>query len=85
MAGDFNDWRNHLSKPLLEELGIEEAFYTVEGRYARSFPAIKPSLRMDRIYFRGMRVHDVQCLQGNPWRMLSDHVPLYASFELNTK
>jgi endonuclease/exonuclease/phosphatase family metal-dependent hydrolase len=81
IAGDFNDWRNHLSKPLAE-LGIEEAFYKVEGQHARSFPSIKPSLCVDRVYFRGMKVREVQCLQGKPWRMLSDHVPLYASFEL---
>lgn len=82
MAGDFNDWRNHLSKPLADELGIKEAFYSVEGQHARSFPAIKPSLCIDRVYFRGMNVLDVQCLQGKPWRMLSDHVPLYARFDL---
>ncbi len=82
MAGDFNDWRNHLSSPLAEELGVEEAFYSVEGHHARSFPAIKPALCVDRVYFRGMNVRDVQCLQGKPWRMLSDHVPLYASFDL---
>lgn len=82
MAGDFNDWRIALSKPLAEELGIEEAFFTVEGEHARSFPAIRPSLRVDRIYFRGLQVKEVRCLQGKPWRMLSDHIPLYASFTL---
>ncbi len=81
MAGDFNDWRRHVSKPLAEELGIGEAFFSFKGQHARSFPAIKPALCVDRIYFRGMRVVDVQCLQGKPWRMLSDHVPLLARFE----
>jgi endonuclease/exonuclease/phosphatase family metal-dependent hydrolase len=85
MAGDFNDWRHALSEPLAEELGIEEAFYTVEGHHARSFPAIRPALCVDRVYFRGMAVREVQCLQGKPWRMLSDHVPLYASFELDER
>ncbi|KTD17367.1 endonuclease/exonuclease/phosphatase family protein [Legionella jordanis] len=83
MAGDFNDWRHHLSKPLAEELGIHEAFFRLEGQHARSFPAIKPAFCVDRIYFRGMEVADVQCLQGKPWRLLSDHVPLLARFELN--
>jgi len=82
MAGDFNDWRMHLSKPLADELGIEEAFFSLEGQHARSFPAIRPSLRVDRVYFRGMDVCEVQCLQGKPWRMLSDHVPLFARFSL---
>jgi endonuclease/exonuclease/phosphatase family metal-dependent hydrolase len=82
MAGDFNDWRMDLSKPLQQELGIEEAFFSVEGQHARSFPAIRPSLCIDRVYFRGVKVKDVQCLQGKPWRMLSDHIPLYAQFTL---
>lgn len=82
MAGDFNDWRTVLSKPLMEHLGIEEAFVAVEGQHARSFPAIKPALCVDRVYFRGMNVREVACLQGKPWRLLSDHLPLYACFEL---
>ncbi|MCA0403947.1 MAG: endonuclease/exonuclease/phosphatase family protein [Proteobacteria bacterium] len=82
IAGDFNDWRHHLSKPLFEELGIHEAFYSLEGKHARSFPAIKPTLCVDRIYYRGLNVVDVQCLQGKPWRTLSDHLPLLARFEL---
>lgn len=85
MAGDFNDWRNHLSTPLAEELGVEEAFYSLEGHHARSFPAIRPALCVDRVYFRGMKVREVRCLQGKPWRMLSDHIPLYASFDLLNK
>lgn len=82
MAGDFNDWRTIISKTLADDLNIEEAFVAVEGQHARSFPAIRPSLRVDRVYFRGMIVHDVACFQGKPWRMLSDHLPLYARFTL---
>ncbi|TAL62477.1 MAG: EEP domain-containing protein [Legionella sp.] len=83
MAGDFNDWRTIISKPLFEDLNIEEAFVALEGQHARSFPAIRPALCVDRVYFRGMKVQDVACLQGKPWRMLSDHLPLYACFELS--
>ena len=82
MAGDFNDWRTLLSRPLKDNLGLEEAFVTVEGQHARSFPAIKPALCVDRVYFRGMQVEEVACLQGKPWRMLSDHLPLFARFTL---
>jgi endonuclease/exonuclease/phosphatase family metal-dependent hydrolase len=82
MAGDFNDWRTLISKPFAEDLGIEEAFVTVEGRHARSFPAIRPALCVDRVYFRGMKVDAVACLHGRPWRMLSDHLPLFARFTL---
>lgn len=82
MAGDFNDWRTIISKTLSDELGVEEAFVTKEGQHAKSFPAIRPALCVDRVYFRGMEVVDVACLQGKPWRMLSDHLPLFARFKL---
>lgn len=82
MAGDFNDWRIHLTKLLAEELNIKEAFYATDGQHARSFPAIRPSLCMDRVYYRGMVVSEVCCLQGKPWSMLSDHVPLFARLTL---
>jgi endonuclease/exonuclease/phosphatase family metal-dependent hydrolase len=82
MCGDFNDWRTVITQPLFDNLGIQEAFVSLEGRHARSFPAIRPALCVDRIYFRGMKVQDVACLGGKPWRMLSDHLPLYARFDL---
>lgn len=83
MAGDFNDWRNLISKLFAHDLGIKEAFVTLEGQHARSFPAIKPTLCVDRVYFRGMQVEEVACLQGKPWRLLSDHLPLFARFTLD--
>jgi len=82
MAGDFNDWRMQLSGLLKDELNVDEAFLSAGGQHARSFPALKPTLCVDRIYFRGLRVIEVQCLQGKPWRTLSDHLPLWARFEL---
>lgn len=82
MAGDFNDWQLHLSELLHKELGIHEAFFSLEGQHARSFPAISPAFCVDRIYFRGLRVCHVECLRDKPWRLLSDHVPLMAHFEL---
>ncbi len=84
MAGDFNDWRNVLSPSLAEDLNVEEAFVSVKGQHARSFPAIRPALCVDRVYFRGMEVQEVACLQGKPWRMLSDHLPLYARFTISS-
>lgn len=82
MAGDFNDWRLDISQPLANELGVQEAFYQLNGQHARSFPALKPTLCVDRIYSRGINVQSAQCLQGKPWRTLSDHLPLAAQFDL---
>lgn len=82
MAGDFNDWRLDLSQPLVEELGIQEAFQCLEGQHARTFPALKPALSIDRIYFRGIKVAGAKCFSGKPWRTLSDHLPLFAKFSV---
>jgi endonuclease/exonuclease/phosphatase family metal-dependent hydrolase len=73
IAGDSNDWRNHLSRPFTEHLGVQE----VMGA-ARTFPALVPWLRMDRIYQRGFQVQEARVLRGPGWSQLSDHAPLVA-------
>jgi endonuclease/exonuclease/phosphatase family metal-dependent hydrolase len=51
-------------------------------RAARTFPALIPWLRMDRIYVRGFDVAAVQVLGGPRWARLSDHSPLVADLYL---
>ncbi len=51
-------------------------------RAARTFPALVPWLRMDRIYQRGFAVHHAQVLGGPAWARLSDHSPLVADVEI---
>lgn len=48
----------------------------------RTFPAVFPWLRLDRIYQRGFAVRKARVLQGDPWRRISDHAPLFAELEL---
>ena len=48
----------------------------------RTFPAVFPWLRLDRIYQRGFAVRKARVLQGVPWKQISDHAPLYAELEL---
>ncbi len=52
------------------------------SRPPRTFPAIFPWLRLDRIYQRGFSVRQASVLHGRPWTRLSDHVPLLAELEL---
>lgn len=82
IAGDFNDWRKEASDYLEVGLGVQEVFKERLGHYAKTFPAIRPTFGMDRIYYRGVELIEGTCLQGNPWRTLSDHLPLYAEFSL---
>ncbi|WP_051304827.1 endonuclease/exonuclease/phosphatase family protein [Chitinilyticum litopenaei] len=78
LAGDFNDWQHEASTILQRELGLHEAFETLHGRPAKSFPARLPLLNLDRIYTRGFAIETAEVLLGQPWRSMSDHAPLLA-------
>ena len=80
IAGDFNDWRNHADDCLTEQLGVTEAFVSIRGRPARSFPSTLPVLRLDRIYVRGLTPLHAQVPHGRAWARMSDHLPLIAEF-----
>jgi endonuclease/exonuclease/phosphatase family metal-dependent hydrolase len=76
VAGDFNDWRQRAGPVLQNGAGLHEAFQQTLGKSARSFPAILPTLRLDRIYARNVVTRGPQVLSRRPWSHLSDHVPL---------
>jgi endonuclease/exonuclease/phosphatase family metal-dependent hydrolase len=82
IAGDFNDWMVRANHYLQRELGISEVFKSHSGRYARSFPAWMPFLKMDRIYSRGLKITSYHQHKGPQWKKLSDHTPLCAEFQL---
>jgi endonuclease/exonuclease/phosphatase family metal-dependent hydrolase len=78
IAGDFNDWRIRVTRPLQRLSEVREVFLELHGAHARTFPSWMPALRLDRIYCRGLRAAEALCLTGRPWSQLSDHVALYA-------
>ena len=80
IAGDFNDWRHRARHLLQQTLGLQEAHDVHFGRYARTFPAKRPLLATDRIYYRGLICEQASVLRGTPWIHLSDHLPLMATF-----
>ncbi|HEX8957459.1 MAG TPA: endonuclease/exonuclease/phosphatase family protein [Burkholderiaceae bacterium] len=83
IAGDFNDWGNRLGGDLRQYLGVVEVFDSVEDPAqqvpARTFPALIPWLRLDRIYVRGFAVQTAEVLHGAQWARLSDHAPIVAT------
>jgi endonuclease/exonuclease/phosphatase family metal-dependent hydrolase len=83
IAGDFNDWLGRAERHFTQYLDVHEVFKTTTGNYARTFPARLPLLSMDRIYTRGLDLVGCKRLHGNPWRKLSDHIPLLAEFKFN--
>jgi endonuclease/exonuclease/phosphatase family metal-dependent hydrolase len=48
----------------------------------RTFPAVFPWFRLDRIYQRGFAVRSARVLRGRAWAKLSDHAPLLTELEL---
>lgn len=83
IAGDFNDWNNHANTLLAQQLGLTEAFTSLTGNPARSFPSKLPVLRLDRIYVRGFAVAGGEVHCGKPWSSISDHAALTAELHLS--
>ena len=48
----------------------------------RTFPAVFPWFRLDRIYQRGFAVRSARVLRGREWARLSDHSPLLAELDV---
>lgn len=82
LAGDFNDWNEQVSRYLASDLELHEVFQSMQGHYARTYPSWRPFLPVDRIYYRGVKPVECDCLVYHPWYSLSDHAPLYAKFEI---
>lgn len=78
IAGDFNDWRNHLGAVLAEAIDVQDVFQQRDGKPARSFPVGRPLFRLDRIYVRGFETLQCQVHSGAAWRHISDHAALSA-------
>jgi endonuclease/exonuclease/phosphatase family metal-dependent hydrolase len=75
VAGDFNDWRVRVHPHLVHEGGFTEIHSAATGRPARTFPALAPAFRLDRIYVRDLRQRPV-AIRARDWSKLSDHLPL---------
>jgi endonuclease/exonuclease/phosphatase family metal-dependent hydrolase len=82
IAGDFNDWRSKADHALREDLGVIDVFSQARGKPARTFPAVLPMFRLDRIYTRGLKLVDTDVHYAYPLARLSDHAALAATFEL---
>lgn len=82
VAGDFNDWLEKATPILAREMGLHEAFRELQSAHARTFPSWLPVLKLDRIYYRGLRAREALCFTGQPWNELSDHAAVYAELLL---
>ena len=77
-AGDMNDVWGRLGRRLLEPAGFQCGCGSI-----RTFPALLPLRPLDRIYFRGRLALDrAYAARIATARQASDHLPLFAEFEL---
>ena len=74
IAGDFNDWRMQAGRILQQGLHLKEVFEP-----ARSYPAILPIFRLDRIYTRGFHIQHTEIHGGSTFSRVSDHAALSAT------
>ncbi len=80
-CGDFNDWGGEVDRRAREGGRVRNALWNLDAPQRRTFPSARPMLPLDRIYYRGLELVDVRVLHGEPWRTLSDHLPVEATFE----
>jgi len=78
LAGDFNDWNGRLDPIVTRELGLVNAFPEAH----RTWHAQRPLFNLDRVYVRHLRPTQQRCMSGQPWRDLSDHLPLFAELSI---
>jgi endonuclease/exonuclease/phosphatase family metal-dependent hydrolase len=79
LAGDFNDWNLEGHRYLKNRIGVQEACEEHLGSLPKTFPSFFPLVRLDRVYFRGLKVQHAQVLK-EPFQYLSDHRPLMVDF-----
>lgn len=86
VGGDFNDWRSVLRPFFVEELHFRcatdrESRRGVHGM--KTYPAFAPQGALDRLYFRGrVRKLATSVCRHRVARIASDHLPVFAEFEL---
>jgi endonuclease/exonuclease/phosphatase family metal-dependent hydrolase len=80
IAGDFNDWRNTLSRHSFHHHRFVQA--TSPVRRFRSFPAFLAVASLDKVFYRGgLRVRSARTVRSRLARRASDHLPLVVDFE----
>ncbi len=82
LAGDFNDWSLKANLYLSKNSNLKEAFTEIHGSAAKTFPAIMPTLRLDRVYSRGFKINASKRLNSPQWKKVSDHLPLFAELQI---
>lgn len=82
LSGDYNDWRNSLSRGAM----LAQGFRHVTGPPSRfrSFPAYLPLGSLDKAFCRGeVAIREARIAHTPLAKRASDHLPLVVDFHLN--
>ncbi len=82
LAGDFNDWNQRLHHHVCEHMGCREVSESIHNVLLPTSPSIYPKFSLDRIYYRNITVKSSAILMSSGLRILSDHLPTVAEFEI---
>ncbi|NIB43739.1 EEP domain-containing protein [Pseudomaricurvus alkylphenolicus] len=82
LLGDFNDWHQRIHRFLTRKLGLQEVTSYRQSSPQATFPASRPTVAMDRIYFQGLNWHSGTVCSDGYWPNLSDHCPVLAEFSV---
>jgi endonuclease/exonuclease/phosphatase family metal-dependent hydrolase len=80
VAGDFNDWNQKSFQVFEKLLGMQEVHKSINGSFARTFPANVPILCLDRIYVKNLEVIDSHVVFYD--QHLSDHLPIFCEVDI---
>ncbi len=83
LMGDMNDWHQQTHRHLKQYCQMQEVIESHHGKLQPTYPATRPFMSMDRIYFRNLQLTESCVLKGAPWHSLSDHCPVLAKFLLD--
>ncbi len=84
IVGDFNDWRNQLSKGQFEPRGYSQI--TRPPSRFRSFPAYMPMGALDKAFVKGdFDIHEARIVRRPLTHVASDHLPLVIDFHLKSR
>jgi endonuclease/exonuclease/phosphatase family metal-dependent hydrolase len=82
MLGDFNEWTRGLTTRLLSA-HLKSADVRTHLQRSRTYPGVLPILHLDHIYFEDtLEMSSLKLHRSRTALVASDHLPLYADFEM---
>lgn len=87
VAGDFNDWRSRLYRPLVRALRFECATGANGSGSSpttlKTYPAFSPQGPLDQVYYRGdLELMNAYRCRHQLSKLASDHLPVIVDFDL---